>query len=116
MITIKSNSINYDKYGHCVCCHENMIYKQIIDGREEERASPRLDNAQFLLNDGSKMRVCICRNCLFMLDENDYEGIMDCVYNGWEREVNSFDWDDAKKEDYLNKLRSKSIVRKLVCR
>src|SRR5574343_1382057 len=89
MIQLRNPHIDFDKYGHCVCCHEQLITKQVIDGKLSERASPKLDEVQFLLNDSSKMRVCICRNCKHSLEESDYDSVMKVVYNGWKKQVES---------------------------
>lgn len=110
MINVRNIHIDYDKYGHCVACHDTLIVKSVIDNKEQERALPNLDHLDFKLNDNSQMRVCICRTCKAQLEESDYDTIMDCVYKGWEYEVKRLDWTEEKKKEYLDRYKQKQIV------
>jgi hypothetical protein len=103
--------IDFDKYGHCVVCHKNMIIKQIIDQKEKERFTSDYDETEYLLSDGSKMRVAICRNCKFELKEGHSDKIMKTVHRGWVEEVKGIEgWDDKKRDAYLNKYSKLKIV------
>lgn len=113
MIRIRNPYIDYDKFGHCVACHDTLIVKQVIDGKEEDRALPNLDEMTFVLNDNSKMKVTICRNCKAEIEESDYPALMDCVYKGWEFEIKNLTWSEEKKLDYLTKYKEKSIIKRI---
>ena len=111
MRKIKNPYIDYDKYGHCVLCHDTLISKNVIEGKLQERASPKLDEVQFVLSDGSKMRVCMCRSCKHDLKEDDYSDIMTCVYNGWKKEAEGLSWTTSQRVVYLENCAKKRIVR-----
>jgi len=105
--------IDYDRHGHCVVCHEDMLYTQIIDGEPQVRLGPLYAETEYLLDDGSKMRVAICRDCKNTLKDDDEEKgrIMDCVFKGWEHELKVYShWDKEKKDAYLREYSKKKIV------
>ena len=105
--------INYDKYGHCVVCHEDMLYTQIIDGKPEQRLGPLYEETEYLLDDGSVMRIAICKECKATLkdDEEERIRIMDCVFKGWEHELRKNDkWSEQKKKNYLKEYSKRKIV------
>jgi len=105
--------IDYDRHGHCVVCHEDMFYMQIIDSKPQQRLSTLYSEMEYLLDDGSKMRVAICRDCKANLKDDDEEKgrIMDCVFKGWKHEVDKYShWDKDKKKDYFEKYSKKKIV------
>lgn len=113
------STINYDVYGHCVVCHINLVIEQAIDGKIQKRWSTEFDETQFLLNDGSRMRVCICKTCKAALKEADYSKIMDCVIKGWDKETEDLvkdeakpEWDKERKEKYMDAYSKKEIVTK----
>jgi len=108
-------TIKHDCYGHCVVCHEDMRFEQVVDGKLTKRLSPRYRETAFLLNNGSRMRVAICKDCL--KEELDNEAIMTCVMNGWEVESESLlknknkpDWDKKKKDEYIDGMKKLTIV------
>lgn len=108
-------AIDYDLFGHCVICHKNMIIEQAIDGIVQKRYTPDYTERQFVLNDGSKMRVAMClKDAEAQIDAKQ---IMDCVINGWERETAEMvksdlfpHWTPEKKEVYMNEYRKKEIT------
>jgi len=105
--------IDYDKHGHCVVCHEDMLYTQIIDEKPQKRLSPLFSETEYMLDDGSKMRVAICLDCKANLKDDDEEKkrVMDCVFKGWRHEIRKYShWDQDKKEDYLRKYSKRKIV------
>jgi hypothetical protein len=93
---IEGIPLKHDKHGHCVSCHKNMKFKQIVDNKEIERFTPDYDEKTFMLTNGSKMRVAICKKC--KLKDLDLKEIMDCVYRGWEVECEELVKDDSKPE------------------
>lgn len=103
--------IKPDKFGHCVKCHKNMLIMEVIDGKEQQRFLPDYVEAEFMLNDGSKMRVAMCERCKSNLTDNDNEYIMECVIKGWELEVRGFPhWNEDKKKNYLDRYGKLEIV------
>lgn len=109
--------MDWDQYGHCVQCHKNLIIEAAIDGRVQQRWSVDADETQFLLSDGSRMRVCICKDCKGKLTEADNSKIMKCVLKGWEREIDIMvldpkkpEWDKQSKEKYMANYSRKEII------
>ena len=105
--------IDYDNHGHCVVCHEDMHYTQVIDGKPQERLGPLYAETEYMLDDGSKMRVAICSICKDKLKDDDEEKkrIMDCVFKGWKHELEAYSkWDKKKKDNYLKEYSKKKIV------
>ena len=106
-----TDTIDFDKFGHCVLCHKNMLIKQIVDGKEIERLTADYTEAEYMLDDGSKMRVAMCKDCKSKLNEEDNIKIMKCVIRGWQEEVKNIKhWDEKRKSDYLDKYSSREIV------
>ena len=106
-------NIDYDKHGHCVICHEDMLYTQIIDSKPQQRLGALYSEVEYMLNDGSKMRVAVCIPCKDTLRDDDEEKsrVMDCVFKGWEHELRKYShWDKLKKKNYLKEYSKKKIV------
>ena len=103
-------SIDYDKYGYCVLCHRNLRYEQVINDKVMMRFDTDYDETEYLLDDGSKMRVAICKPCKANLTEENNAEVMTSVKSGWEEEVKVLPWSDAKKKDYLDTYKQKEIV------
>ena len=103
-------SIDYDKYGYCVLCHRNLRYEQVINDKVMMRFSTDYEETEYLLNDGSKMRVAICKPCKEKLTEEHHTQVMDCVKAGWVEEVKTLPWSDKKKQDYIDIYSQKEIV------
>ena len=101
-----------DKYAHCVRCEKNMLETQFVDGKIQPRLSPDYREAQYLLDDGTKMRVALCIQCKAGLTVEDEPEIMDCVYNGWVEETKALKWGKEKREKYLKEYKK----RKIICR
>lgn len=100
----------YDKFGHCVKCGKCMVIEQVIDNELQYRFTADYREKELFMNDGSKMRVAICANCRDNLTENDYPTIMKCVYNGWKEEIKMLNWDEKKKDRYLQEYGCMDIV------
>jgi hypothetical protein len=82
--------VTYDKYGHCVLCHKDMIYEQVIGQKVTKRFSVDYDETEYLLDDNSK--------------------IMKSVQEGWEEEVKTLPWKEEKKKAYLDRYGKLEIV------
>lgn len=108
------NTDNIDRFGHCVCCHDNLLTKKVVDGKVVDMFLPTYDETVFLLNSGSQMHVTICKNCKESMDLKDkdiHNNIMEAIYKGWELETKILiaddkypDWNDEKAKEYLDKM------------
>jgi hypothetical protein len=105
-----SKTMDWDKFGHCVMCHKNMLVKQIVGQKEIMRFTPEYTEGEFLLDDGSKMNVALCKSCKENMTEKDEEKIMDCVIRGWEQEIKECDWTPEKQKDYMDRYSKLKIV------
>ena len=104
-----------DKFGHCVICHKNLLVEQYVDNKFILRFTPDYDESMFFLNDASKMRVAICKPDKAKLTENDFDYIMECVFQGWllELEENKTGhWSKEKKDRFIQVYKKKRIVAK----
>ena len=111
---------NIDKYGHCVSCHRNLTIERVVDGKVMTMFLPDKEETEFLLDDGSRMRVCICRQCKQGKDLTDpklQETIMEAVINGWDMEVKSLvkddskpDWTPDRAKDYMDVYSRKKMI------
>mgnify|MGYP001617276113 CR=1 FL=1 len=92
---------NIDKYGHCCSCHRSLIIEKVSDGKVIHMFLPDKDETEFLLDDGSRMRVCVCKQCKEGKDFNDLtfkNTIMEAVIAGWQLEVDSLVADEKKSD------------------
>jgi hypothetical protein len=110
-------TMDFDKFGHCVVCHQNMLIEQVVDGKVIKRFTADYDETQFLLNTGSRMRVAICKKCKEGLTEDDNERIMKCVLRGWDVETDELvkdkkkpNWTKEKKDAYMYRQAQLEIV------
>lgn len=104
--------MDYDCLGHCVKCHKNMLIEQVIDGQLIQRFIPDYTEEEFLLDNGSKMRVVMCKDCQFVLTEDDHDSIMQCVVKGWNKEMEDGNWAENRKQNYRNDYFNLTIVSK----
>jgi len=110
------NTDNIDSFGHCVICHANLIVERIVDQKVVTMFSPLMSSATLLMDNGSKMDICICLRCKGNTDLNDKQvqsNIMDAVNKGWELEVGQLvskgDWKDDFGKQHLKKMKKLSI-------
>lgn len=103
-------AITFDKYGHCVNCHKNMLITQVVDQKEITRLTGEYTEVEYMLNDGSKMRVACCINCKDTIKDNNHPEIMDTVFKGWEKEIEKLNWSEQKKKAYFDEFSKKRIV------
>lgn len=110
---------NIDRYGHCVNCHRNLITEKVVDGKVINIFSPDKDETEFLIDDGSRMRVCICKQCKGSIDlsnEEKQSEIMEAVVNGWQLEIDTMisesrkGWDKDKGKSYMKNYSNKKII------
>ena len=116
---MKAHYENVDKYGHCVICHRNLLTERMVDGKIITMFVPDHDETEFLLNDGSRMRVCICKKCKSeneLGDSKVQKTVMECVVNGWELETEALvadekkpEWDKNRAESYMKVYANKKI-------
>lgn len=118
------STIDYDKYGHCIMCHIDMNEERVADGQVIKMLSPKYIEKEYLLNDGSRMRVAMCNKCYSHLKDNEdeYDIVMGNVYRGWEHETNLYVkkrfkgktgiWNKEKQKQYLKKMKKYKIVTK----
>lgn len=109
--------MDWDEYGHCVWCHKNMLVERVSDMKVIKMFTPDYDETEFLLNDGSRMRVAICKPCKANITDEDNQKIMACVIKGWQKEVDMLvkdekrpDWTEERAEAHMDKYSSLQIV------
>lgn len=103
-----SNTDNIDRFGHCCVCHRNMMTKRVVDNKVIDMFLPEHDHTDFLLNNASIMKVCMCKNCKLKvnLDSETVHGyIMEACLKGWELEtkilVEDKQWTQEQANNYL---------------
>ena len=103
--------LDYDCFGHCCLCHKNMLVEEVIGGKVQMRFLPDYDETEYLLDDGSKMRVALCKPCKSQLSEKHHDKVMGSIIKGWRVEVDNLKhWDKAKKDAYMEIYSQKQIV------
>lgn len=113
------NTDNIDRFGHCVCCHRNMITKRVVDGKVIDMFLPDHDHTDFLLNNGSIMKVCMCKSCKEKVDLTSpkvHGYIMEACMKGWELETKMLiadpaypAWNEDSAKAYLEKMSTLQI-------
>ena len=111
---------NIDKYGHCAICHNNLMVERVSDGKVINMFTPDKDETEFLLDDGSRMRISICRPCKLTIDFNDkkvIDNIMEAVINGWQLEVDTLvadekrpEWTPERAKNHMKVYKEKNIL------
>jgi len=119
--------MDFDKDGHCIECHKNMRIERVIEGKVILMFTGDKREINFLLNDGSNMRITICSTCLSIYNKSSNKEkkeidkrMMQCAYKGWEYDVqllvndeNKKTWDNEKGQKYLSIYKQLSIVTKI---
>lgn len=78
-----------DKYGHCIICHRDMILNRVVGGKSVPMFHTDHDHTEFVINNKSKLVVCMCKICkstIDLHDENVQKDVMKSVLNGWKME------------------------------
>lgn len=114
---IKDNTMDYDKFGHCVKCHKGMYVEQIIGGKPTIRFTPDYTEKEYLLSDNTRMRVAICKDCKGSMTEDDDDYVMSSVVKGWDvatdelvKDKKKRNWDKKKKDEYMDTYSKLKIV------
>jgi len=103
-----------DRFGHCIMCGKNMIIEKVVGTEVKKVTTPDYDQVQFLLDDGSKMRVVTCKPCKAGMKDKDHKTIMKSVIAGWQREVDGLEhWEKKKKEKHMKKYKRRKIKNKV---
>lgn len=102
--------MDFDKFGYCVLCGKNMLIEQVIGGKVERRFTAEHGEMEVLLDDGSRMRICMCKKCKVKVSKKDFSRIMDKVKNGWKNEIEDLKWTAEKKQKYFDRYGSLEIV------
>lgn len=103
--------IDYDKYGHCVKCHRYLMVEKIIDQKIQLVNTPEYDEEEYLLDNGSRMRVATCKKCKAEITTDDESDIMKCVIKGWKIESDYLPhWTDKQRKDYMDEYGKRKIV------
>lgn len=105
--------LDFDKYGHCAFCHRFLLIEKIIDGRVELVNHPDFSDEEFLINDGSRIRINICHKCKPGFGKKDYKKLMASVIKGWATEVQYLShWTDEQRSKYIKRYSKKEIIMK----
>lgn len=108
--------LGYDRYGHCIRCDKYMVTSKVLydskEGKMKETRTftPDHTEAEFLLDDGSKMRVCVCTTCNLLINDSDNDRMMKKVIKGWRHEVEGLDWSKEAKKSHMERYSKKKIV------
>lgn len=65
--------------GSCSICNKRMLIEQVIDGRIQKRYLPDYTGKVFTLDDGSSMRIPLCKSCLNNISPDDYDNLVDSI-------------------------------------
>lgn len=114
-----SNTDNIDRFGHCCVCHKNLITQRVVDGKVIDMFLPIHGHTDFLLNNGSIMKVCICTPCKENVDLTSkvvHGYIMDACLKGWDLETKALvedgaypNWTPETKKIYMDRMAKLSI-------
>lgn len=109
-------SIDFDKFGHCVLCHKDLIVERTIDGKVQRMLSPEYETTEFLLDDESRMRVCVCKPCKIDLKPEQENAIMSSVIKGWDKEAEKLEnlgyWKPEQRKKHMDIYSKKKIIAK----
>lgn len=98
---MNENTDKIDRFGCCCLCHRCMLTEKVIDGKVQTVFLSDMADTEFLLNDGSRMRITICKSCKNSMDlENPkvHDYIMQAVIKGWDLETKSWVADESKPD------------------
>jgi hypothetical protein len=102
-----------DRYGFCVKCGCNMQTEKVIDNKVQRVFIPDAREVEYLMSDGSRMRVSICKSCQEVLTSKNNDDIMDAVRNGWKEEMVGLNWTEERKQRYTERYDKLSIVERV---
>lgn len=102
--------VTYDKYGHCVLCHKYLIVEKIADGEVVKMFSGEHDEDEYMMNDGARIRITICKKCKCKNYEGKMDDITKSIIKGWQVEVNHLDWPEERKKSHMERYKSKKLI------
>ena len=106
-----TEKIDYDKYGRCAMRHKILLKESMTSDGIVEMFTGEKADMEFLLNDGSRMRVVVCKKCKKDFTDKDFKKLMKSVYKGWYIETQYLkDWSEEKRTNYLTEYANKEIV------
>ena len=71
----------------CVNCGRELQIEQYIDGKIVNRLTTDYGEVTYELNNGSKMRVAVCKKCQKAKKKVDNEEVLSNVKSAWKREL-----------------------------
>ena len=98
-----------DRLWHCVNCGKKL-YQTVVDseGKIEKEKLPDFGEWEYLLSDGTYMRVCMCEGC--KKTDIDTKEVMQTVRNGWYEGIEKNNWSKERKDSYKEKYDKIEIV------
>lgn len=99
-----------DLYGHCIKCGKNMVLKRAVTHPTphlEDMFHVDHDHTEFILNNNSRMMVCMCKPCKKSVDLTDpkiHDEIMDSVMAGWQLEQDTLVSEDKQTQEGRKKV------------
>jgi hypothetical protein len=88
-----------------------MIEDKMINGRMQTVFTAQRGEVEYLLDDGSKMRVAMCIDDIAKLDGTETEYIMSAVKRGWQHELETYSkWGQDQKDKYMERYGKLVIV------
>ena len=110
--------INYSFPGLCSLCHDEIaefegsrqvragIFRPII-----KRLKGTAREADVRLDDGSVMKVAMCKRCFNNFKPEDTQELMESEINGWQHEVDEVvHWEDDKKLDHMKRYSERFVT------
>jgi hypothetical protein len=104
-----------DVYGHCCLCHTNLLLPRVVGGKEIMMFTPDFDQTEFVLNNKSRMVVCMCKPCKASVNLSDadvHAQIMESVIAGWDMEMGSVATPEEPQAKNVEPLMQKMLLEK----
>jgi hypothetical protein len=88
-----------------------MIEDKMINGRMQTVFTAQRGEVEYILDDGSKMRVAMCIDDIAKLDGTETDYVMGAVKRGWQHELETYSpWSQDQKDKYIEKYGKLEIV------
>ncbi len=102
---------NIDVFGQCIECGCKMIEEKMINGAIQTVFTAQRGEVEYILDDGSKMRVAMCKDDIAKLDGTETDYVMGAVVRGWQHELETYSkWGQSQKDAYMDKYGKLEIV------
>ena len=110
--------IDYSFPGLCSLCHKEIAEfagsRQVADGVFRPiitRIKGIAREVDFKLDDGSSMRIAMCKTCEEAFVPEDTQPLMESEINGWQHEVSEVvAWGDSKKRRHMKVYAKRHII------